>query len=227
MSTVTFIRQMVDAGFSLEDALKAAEIYESNPPEKKRSSAALRQERYRRNKASRVTVCDAGDALSSPEGSSPTPPSPKPHQSIPPSPPKGGSSPTAKPTPRSELMVVLDPIHVDAVFEHRQRIGKPLTAHAAKLLAGKFARCADPNSAADAMIANGWQGFEPEWLDNRTMPRGQPPPQREPDLADLFNAKAREFRDYDDDGRTIETSYEHRDFDGPRQALPRLAASKG
>lgn len=32
--------------------------------------------------------------LSSPEGSSPTPPSPKPHQSIPPSPPKGGSSPT-------------------------------------------------------------------------------------------------------------------------------------
>lgn len=35
-----------------------------------------------------------GEILSSPEGSSPTPPSPKPLQSIPTSPPKGGSSPT-------------------------------------------------------------------------------------------------------------------------------------
>ncbi|MBY3162100.1 DUF1376 domain-containing protein [Rhizobium laguerreae] len=51
--------------------------------------------------------------------------------------------------------------------------------------------------------------------------RGQPPP-RERDLADIFNDMAKQ--DYHDDGRTIEGSYEHRDFDGAGQALPRLAA---
>lgn len=71
----------------------------------------------------------------------------------------------AKPTPRSELETVLDRQRAGAIIDHRQRIRKPLTAHAAKLLAGKFAKCPDPNAAADAMIGNGWQGFEPEWLD--------------------------------------------------------------
>lgn len=58
-----------------------------------RTAGAIRQERYRRNKASQVTGSDVCDDLPSPEGSSPTPPSPKPLPSIPPSPPKGGSSP--------------------------------------------------------------------------------------------------------------------------------------
>lgn len=84
----------------------------------------------------------------------------------------------AKPTPRGELLAVLDGDHADAVIDHRQRARKPLTVHAAKLLAEKFSRCADPNAAADAMIANGWQGFEPEWMENRqrTINRGQDPP---------------------------------------------------
>ncbi|MDX0250275.1 DNA replication protein [Sinorhizobium meliloti] len=91
------IEQLVAAGV---DPIEAAEIVTraalhgaANAP-KQRSAGAIRQERYRRNKASQVTESDAGDDLSSPEGSSPTPPSPKPLQSIPPSPPKGGSSPT-------------------------------------------------------------------------------------------------------------------------------------
>lgn len=91
------IEQLVAAGV---DPIEAAEIVSravvhgaANAP-KQRSAGAIRQERYRRNKASQMTESDAGDALSSPKGSSPTPPSPKPLQSIPPSPPKGGSSPT-------------------------------------------------------------------------------------------------------------------------------------
>ncbi|ASS55894.1 HNH endonuclease [Rhizobium leguminosarum] len=46
MSTVAFIRRMLDAGFSHEDALKAAEAFEAVVyiP---RSKAAIRQERYR------------------------------------------------------------------------------------------------------------------------------------------------------------------------------------
>lgn len=91
------IEKLVAAGV---DPVEAAEVIAraaiagaANAP-KARSVGAIRQERYRRNKASQVTESDGGDGLSSPEGSSPTPPSPKPLQSIPPSPPKGGSSPT-------------------------------------------------------------------------------------------------------------------------------------
>ncbi len=73
----------------------------------------------------------------------------------------------SQPTPRAELKSTLDDERTAAVIDHRKRIGKPLTPRAAQLLAGKFAKCADPNAAADAMIANGWQGFEPEWLDRR------------------------------------------------------------
>jgi hypothetical protein len=73
-------------------------------------------------------------------------------------------------TPLSELLAVLDKERAEAVIEHRKRIRKPMTAHAAKLLAGKFRKCTDPNVAADAMISNGWQGFEPAWLDQRRSP---------------------------------------------------------
>lgn len=79
-------------------------------------------------------------------------------------------------SPRDELETVLDPERAAAVVEHRKRIRKPLTAHAAKLLARKFAQVSDPNAAADAMVANGWQGFEPEWLDNRRSVQATAPP---------------------------------------------------
>lgn len=76
-------------------------------------------------------------------------------------------------TPRAALEAVLDADRAGAVIEHRQRIRKPLTGHAAKLLAGKFAQCPDPNAAADTMVGNGWQGFEPEWMAKPTA-RGSP-----------------------------------------------------
>jgi hypothetical protein len=76
------------------------------------------------------------------------------------------------PTAREELLRVLDEKRADGVIDHRKAKKAKLTPHAAKLLADKFAKCPDPNAAADAMIASGWQGFEPEWLENRT--RGSP-----------------------------------------------------
>lgn len=82
-----------------------------------------------------------------------------------------------KDTPRAALEAVLDETHAAAVVEHRQRIRKPLTAYAAAKLADKFAQCADPNAAADKMIGNGWQGFEPEWMskpDARGSPSSKP-----------------------------------------------------
>ena len=51
----------------------------------------------------------------------------------------------------------------DAVVEHRVKLRKPLTPHAAELLAKAFNSTADPNAAADMMIARGWQGFNPDW----------------------------------------------------------------
>jgi hypothetical protein len=88
-------------------------------------------------------------------------------------------------SPRHELLAVLDEARADAVIEHRKRIRKPLTAHAARLLAGKFRQCPDPNAAADAMIVSGWQGFEPSWLDGRERsPKGPAPPAARPRPAD-------------------------------------------
>jgi hypothetical protein len=76
------------------------------------------------------------------------------------------------------LTTAISPDRADAVIAHRKALRKPLTAHAAKLLAAQFAQCHDPNAAADAMIANGWQGFKPEWLERQSQGRGHSPPAR-------------------------------------------------
>ena len=68
------------------------------------------------------------------------------------------------PTPRERLEAVLNPEIAKAVIDHRHRLRKPLTAHAAGLLAAKFAKVKDPNAAAELMIEKGWQSFEPSWI---------------------------------------------------------------
>ncbi len=113
-------------------------------------------------------------------------------------PPDGGTStPTlafpkpVKPTPREELLKVLDADRADAVLEHRSRLRRPLTERSARLLAGKFAAAENANSAADAMIAHGWQGFEPDWVKAR--PNGNatgPPPDDGSAFRDLVRRKA-------------------------------------
>jgi hypothetical protein len=89
------------------------------------------------------------------------------------------------------LLLVLDEEHAAAVIDHRQKIRKPISVHAAKLLAAKFAQCPNPNEAADAMIANGWQGFDPQWLENRSGRQSQAPP-RERTVLDAVNDRLRE-----------------------------------
>lgn len=69
------------------------------------------------------------------------------------------------------LMTVLDEDRAMAVVDHRRALRKPLTVHAANLLAKQFARCLDPNEGADEMIMRGWQGFKPEWVRERDMTR--------------------------------------------------------
>lgn len=54
------------------------------------------------------------------------------------------------------------------LIAHRQKLRKPLTARAAKLLAKDFVAYGNPEEAAEMMIKNGWQGFHPSWVSNQT-----------------------------------------------------------
>lgn len=148
------IQQLVDAGVDPIDAAeviaRAAILGAASAP-KAKSAGAIRQERYRRNKASQVTESDDCD-----EAIKEIPPTP-PKENTPPKPPKGGISPQA------ELLTVLDVDRAKAVIEHRQRLRKPLTPRAAHLLAEKFGRTINPNAAADLMVEKGWQSIEPDW----------------------------------------------------------------
>lgn len=92
------IEQLVAAGV---DPIEAAEVVAraaihgaATAPH--RSAAAIRQERYRRNKASQTATsdaCDDSDATLSPKEKSPTPPKETTPYPVTPSPPKGGSVP--------------------------------------------------------------------------------------------------------------------------------------
>ena len=97
---------------------------------------------------------------------------PEPCQSQSPSPtttePKGPVVVRAKaPSEAQEIYVILRAVlsddHTEAVIAHRKKLKKPLTVHAAKLLAGQLSAVTEPNKAADLMISRGWQGFEPDW----------------------------------------------------------------
>lgn len=54
------------------------------------------------------------------------------------------------------------------LIAHRQKLRKPLTPRAAKLLAKDFVAYGNPEEAAEMMIKNGWQGFHPTWVANQT-----------------------------------------------------------
>lgn len=103
-------------------------------------------------------------------------------------------------SPRAALASVLDDDRAKAVVEHRQRIRKPLTAHAASLLAKKFSQCPDPNAAADAMVSNGWQGFDPAWL-SKPQSRAGPKPASVDPLNHFLNF-ASEIDGQERDGRS-------------------------
>jgi hypothetical protein len=76
-------------------------------------------------------------------------------------------------TPRDTLLECLSPENADGVLASRKAMRRPLTGRAAQLLAKGFLATADPNAAAEMMIARGWQGFKPEWFDNERRSNGQ------------------------------------------------------
>ena len=100
------------------------------------------------------------------------------------------SSITSKREPAQfdELAQVLDAEHAHAVIAHRKNFKAKFTPYAARLLAKEFAKCIDPNAAAEIMIRNGWQGFEHTWIE-RQQARGSPP--KAPSSSALADSAAR------------------------------------
>lgn len=104
---------------------------------------------------------------------------------IEPSPPKA--------TPRSHLLSILDDEHAGAILEHRQKLRKPLTERAAKLLAKSLSEFPDPNVAADRMIEKGWSSIDAKWE-----PRGSPHspnPQKPRNLAEASTQLLAQMRE--------------------------------
>ena len=162
----------------------------------KKTGSAERQARYReRHRVTQqsdvTTVTNEPPTRAEPEQLTPTQQETKTKEQ------KDRSPSAPKTSPRDQLARVLDAERAEAVVEHRSRLRKPLTAHGAKVLAGKFARCPDPNLAADEMIANGWIGFRPDWLANRTS-TGPPNGNGKPTMFDVYHAakaEAQRIRD--------------------------------
>lgn len=92
-------------------------------------------------------------------------------------------------SPCSELEIVLDSERARAVVDHRLRLRKPLTAHAARLLAKKLALFPDPNEAADRMIEKGWQSIEVDW----DKPRSTAPPVKPLSFGQMFQQDAQDM----------------------------------
>lgn len=174
MTITAIVKALVSAGASPEQiaaAVEAAEAASIAADEERRRKARDKKRGQRLSRGQMGTNGDdGGQTGTTPDKErSPTPP-----KEINPSPSEAKASSGVARTPADELAQVLDRDHAEAVVAHRKAMGKKLTPHAAKLLAGKFAQVSDPNAGADTMIANGWQGFEPAWMARQTgPPRGR------------------------------------------------------
>lgn len=63
---------------------------------------------------------------------------------------------------RETLLSVLSEETADAFIAHRKALKKPITEHAAALIAKKLADCPNPDAVAEESIMQGWQGVFPE-----------------------------------------------------------------
>jgi hypothetical protein len=86
----------------------------------------------------------------------------------------GASAPVH--TPLSELSLVIRQDLATAVLAHRVKLKAPLsTVLAARAFGKKLAKWHDPNAAAEEVLANGWRGFEPAWMESRINGSHGPP----------------------------------------------------
>ena len=186
MSLSITVRAMVDAGCTGEQIAAVVAAHEGEAEKKRAAKRAKNAARMRDYRAAERAQSDAhSEALHArartppkKRGVPPTPPLLE--KNLPPDTPSeeanASSSPKGdepKKTPREILLECLSPETADGVLAHRKAMRRPLTGRAAQLLAKGFLATADPNAAADMMIARGWQGFKPDWFDNERRSNGQ------------------------------------------------------
>ena len=189
MSIAAAIEEMIEEGFTLDQAIKAAKIVEANLAmgaaltarqvrnqryyqARKERRERLNSDALRRSQDASETVLKASETvlIKTPlarveDSSTTTEISGKKDKNI-----RQG---VLIQTPRDILLECLSPDSADAVLAHRKAKRCPLTVRAAQLLAKGFTATGDPNAAADMMIERGWQGFKPEWYDNERAGNGQ------------------------------------------------------
>lgn len=201
------LKHMLASGMDHEAIVAAVAAMEAEVPP--RSAGAVRQERYRRNKASRVTECNSSDALSSPEVS-PQTPLPNPINPNTPSPPKGGSVPAGFDEFWSAYPHKVG--KADAVKAFGRALKRVVLSDLLDGLSLYAAKTDDRPWCNPATWLN-----QDRWLDRPAQqPRGSPPPQRAPSQADVFAFIARKSQD--DPGQ------EHEDRRRVRPAIPDLSA---
>jgi hypothetical protein len=189
VSIAAAIEEMIEEGFTLDQAIKAAKIVEANLAmgaaltarqvrnqryyqARKERRERLNSDALRRSQDASETVLKASETvlIKTPlarveDSSTTTEISGKKDKNI-----RQG---VLIQTPRDILLECLSPDSADAVLAHRKAKRCPLTVRAAQLLAKGFTATGDPNAAADMMIERGWQGFKPEWYDNERAGNGQ------------------------------------------------------
>jgi len=189
VSIAAAIEEMIEEGFTLDQAIKAAKIVEANLAmgaaltarqvrnqryyqARKERRERLNSDALRRSQDASETVLKASETvlIKTPlarvdDSSTTTELSGKKVKNI--------SHERLNQTPRSLLLECLSAESADAVLAHRRAMRRPLTTRAAQLLAKGFMSTGDPNAAADMMIERGWQGFKPEWYDNERAGNGQ------------------------------------------------------
>ena len=160
-------------------AVKADALADERRQAEKRAKDAARQRKSRLSRNVTVTQRVPNGHAVTPRDTSPQVSPPRDINSTPSSSPSPSSlrsdvSAVAPKKPKPGDLDVLEILETCLSAEtardlvaHRKAKKSPMTAGAAKALAKSFAAFGDPEGAAQAMMANGWQGFNPEWMHNQ------------------------------------------------------------
>lgn len=167
------VRHMVKAGMPADAIAEAVSAMEQHAFVDEAAERRRAKDRERKRLAKqgilRNSAEDAEQAEGTPpkkEKSPPTPPSKE--KTPPPSSRRDASKCFDREFIVEALAEVLDADHATAVADYRM-VGRKdkFSLYAARLLAKELAKAPEPNSASEAMIRNGWQGFEVDWLKRR------------------------------------------------------------
>jgi hypothetical protein len=101
------------------------------------------------------------------------------------------------------LETCLSPETARELVAHRKAKRSPLTAGSARALAKKMVAFGDPEGAAAAMMANGWTGFNPDWLRSQSARAGPAKPGGQ--FRNGLGAIAREMAENHGQGQEIRT----------------------